>query len=130
MAYRFRACCVHHNVISDPVENQIFSFLWPETIAKKGVNECISCLDHLIRSRKKKEQRILILATDNCAGNYHNRITISYLVWLIARKELDMFVLHSKIRGHTYFSTNRASGPFKRDYDRSNVYSTGDIAKI
>jgi hypothetical protein len=52
------------------------------------------------------------------------------LIWLVILGNLDGFILHSKIRGHTYFSTDRASGPFKRNLDKVNIYSTNDIARV
>jgi len=79
---------------------------------------------------KKKEERIAVIASDNCSGNYHNTITVFFLAWMILRGQIDMFVLHSKTQGHTYFSTDRASGPFKREFNKLDLFSTPDIANL
>jgi len=53
-AYRFRAITVYHNILTDPINNLHSSFIWSQMVAKKGCNECISCLHHEIQEKKKK----------------------------------------------------------------------------
>jgi len=52
-AYRFRAITVYHNILTDPINNLHSSFIWSQMVAKKGCNECISCLHHEIQEKKK-----------------------------------------------------------------------------
>jgi len=67
---------------------------------------------------------------DPVANSIFSFLWSETLILLILRGDLDMFVLHSKIRGHTYFSTDRASGPFKVEYGKASIYSVDDIAAI
>jgi len=42
----------------------------------------------------------------------------------------NFFVIHSKIKGHTYFSTDRASGPFRAAIKYSDIWTISHLTEI
>jgi len=129
-AYRMRAITVNHVVLANVIGGPHSSFFWPQQTAKKGVNECISCLEWEIKNKITESQLVLAVGIDNCSGNYHNSMFIGYCCYKLVTTKLEMFIVHSKIPGHTYFLPDRASAPFRRELNSQPVYCTEDLVNI
>ena len=68
--------CVH-----DCANNVASMYSWPETIAHRGANEVVSCLDHFFKSLEGVDT--LLLFSDSCGGQNKNSIVIYYLFSIV-----------------------------------------------
>ena len=54
-------------------------YTWPETNARRCVNEVVSCLDDYISKYLNATVRNLHVFTDGCRGQNHNSTMVQYL---------------------------------------------------
>ena len=73
-------------------------YTWPETQAKRGVNEVVSWLSHYIRNSIPETVRILYVFTDGCRGQNHNHAMLNYLQTLVLNGRFDKVVHRLPVR--------------------------------
>ena len=79
-------------------------FSWPETIAHRGANEVVSCLDHFFKSLEGVDT---LLFSDSCGGQNKNSIVIHYL-FSIVRAGLFRRIQHFfPVCGHSFLPCDR-----------------------
>ena len=86
------------------IDDSVSIFYWDETVAKKGANEVISCLDYYFTRTLPDEVDTLNLYSDGCGGQNKNRFVIMYLYSLV---KLGRFkkIKHVFLIMRTLFST-------------------------
>ena len=67
-------------------------YTWPETQAKRGVNENVSCLSHFICSSIPKTLRTLYVFIDGWGGQNHNHTMVNYLQTLVLNGSFDKVI--------------------------------------
>ena len=103
-------------------------FCWDETIAKKGANEVISCLDHYFTRTLPDEVDTLNLYSDGCGGQNKNRFVIMYLYSLVKLGRFKKIKHVFPIRGHSFLPCDRDFGIIeqkKRKKERVYVPTQG-----
>ena len=90
------------------VKSRIYT--WPETKARRGVNEVVSCLDDYITKHLDPTVRNLHVFTDECRGQNHNNTMVQYLHSLVLNKRLDSVTHRLPMRGHSYLPCDREFG--------------------
>ena len=73
----------------------------PETQAKRGVTEVVSCLSHYIRSSIPYTMRTLNEFKEGCRGQNHNHTMVNYLQTLILNGRFDKVVRCLPVRIHS-----------------------------
>ena len=85
-------------------------FYWDETVAKKGANEVISCLDYYFTRTLPDEVDTLNLYSDGCGGQNKNRFVIMYLYSLVKLGRFKKIKHVFLIRGHSFLPCDRDFG--------------------
>ena len=85
-------------------------YTWPETQAKRGANEVISCLDHFIK--EYVPETVKKLFTDGCRGQNHNHTMLQSLV---LNGRFDSIIHELPIRGHSYLPCDREFALIEKD---------------
>src|SRR5277367_3630906 len=81
-------------------------YVWPESVAGRGSNEIISCLNKLVQN-KPPELKHLIVWSDSCAGQNKNHSLLSYYYYLITRNRFESIQHKYPIPGHTKLPCDR-----------------------
>ena len=89
-------------------------YTWPETKARRSVNEVVSCLDDYITKYLDPTVRSLQVFTDGCRGQNHNNTMVQYLHSLVLNKRLDSVTHRLPMRGHSYLPCDREFGVIER----------------
>ena len=79
-------------------------YCWPETLAKRGSDEVVSCLHHFL-SRVPASVTTLFLYSDGCPGQNKNSNVLHYLYSLVST---------GKFVKITHIPSSRAQFPTKR----------------
>ncbi len=77
-------------------------YMWPETMAKRGSNEVVSCLQHYIQNKLSPGVKKIKLYSNGCRGQNHNHTIVQYLFTLVKTGQLDSIEHHLPIRGHSF----------------------------
>ena len=77
-------------------------YTWPETQAKRGVNEVVSCLSHYICSSIPDTVRTLYMFTYGSRGLNHNHTMVNYLQTLVLNGRFDKVMHRLSVRRHSY----------------------------
>lgn len=84
-------------------QNKATMYMWPENVARRGVNEVISCLNHYIENSIADNVRELTLFTDSCPGQNKNHTMVQYCYTMVKIKERFDKITHIfPVRGHSY----------------------------
>ena len=89
-------------------------YTWPETQAKRGVNEVVSCLSLYIRNSIPETVRTLYVFTDGCRGQNHNHTMLNYLQTLVFNGRFDKVVHRLPVRGHSFLPCDREFGVIEK----------------
>lgn len=90
-------------------DNEVSMFCWPESIAKRGSDEVISCL-HAYLSQLPPETTSLRLYSDGCGGQNKNSNVMHYLFTLVAIGRFE-YIRHTfPVRGHSFLPNDRDFG--------------------
>ena len=90
-------------------------YTWPETEARRGVNEVVSCLEDFITNHLDTSAvRKLHVFTDGCRGQNHNNTMVQYLHSLVLNDRLDEVTHRLPMRGHSYLPCDRDFGVIER----------------
>ena len=94
--------------IHDCGNNTSAMYCWPESLAHKGSNEVVSCLDNYFRSRSlPAEVDTLYLFSDSCSGQNKNSTVIQYLYSLVRNGHFRCIRHIFPIRGHSFLPSDR-----------------------
>lgn len=85
-------------------------YTWPETQAKRGVNEVVSSLNDYITKYVDEKIRNLYIFTDGCRGQNHNNTMVQYLHSLVISGRFDFIQHQLPMRGHSYLPCDREFG--------------------
>ena len=99
-------------------------YTWPETKARRGVNEVVSCLDDYITKYLDPTVHTLHVFTDGCRGQNHNNTMVQYLHSLVLNKRLDSVTHRLPMRGHSYLPCDREFGVIERMQKRRDHIET------
>ena len=87
---------------------RIYYFIWDESWATKGSDECISCINYFLKHFVPDEVEVVIGYADNCAGQLHNNTYLTYAAEvtdpnseLLPNKNIKRFVELFQETGHT-----------------------------
>ena len=84
-------------------------YCWPETIAKRGSDEVISCLQHFA-SQLPTCVTTLRLYSDGCGGQNKNSNVMHYLFTLVVQGRFS-YIRHTfPVRGHSFLPNDRDFG--------------------
>ena len=97
-------------------DNQATMLCWPETVAKRGSDEVISCL-HTYLSNLPAEVTSLRLYSDGCGGQNKNANVLHYLFCLAASGRFKHISHTFPVRGCSFL-------PNDRDFGRTEVSKT------
>ena len=94
--------------IHDCGNNTSAMYCWPESLAHKGSNEVVSCLDNYFRSRSlPAEVDTLYLFSDSCSGQNKNSTVIQYLYSLVRNGHFRCIRHIFPTRGHSFLPADR-----------------------
>ena len=91
------------------VDNSASMYCWDETVAKKGANEVISCLNNYF-SGVDKGVDTLFLYSDGCGGQNKNKYVVMYLYSLVKLGRYKKIRHIFPIRGHSFLPCDRDFG--------------------
>ena len=83
---------------------------WPETEARGGVYEVVSCFDDFIANHLNAAERNLHVCTDGYCGQNHNKTMVQYLHSLVVNGRLDSVTHRIPTVGHSYLPCEREFG--------------------
>lgn len=95
--------------VHDCSNNQATMFCWPETVASKGSDEVISCLDYYLRTLPQ-EVTTLYLYSDGCPGQNKNVNVLRYLFSLVQLGRFNHIQHNFPVRGHSFLPNDRDFG--------------------
>ena len=98
------------------------NFCWDETVAKKGANEVISCLDYYFTRTLPDEVDTLNLYSDGCGGQNKNRFVIMYLYSLVKLGRFKKIKHVFPIRGHSFLPCDRDFAIIEQKKRKKSVY--------
>ena len=91
--------------IHDCGNNTSSMYCWPESLAHKGSNDVVSCLDNYFQSRSlPAEVDTLYLFSDSCSGQNKNSTVIQYLYSLVRNGHFRCIRHILPVRGHSFFT--------------------------
>ena len=93
--------------------NDVAMYCWPETVAKCGSDEVISCLYHVI-SQLPPTVTTLRLFSDGCGGQNKNMNVMRFLFCLVAQGRFQQIRHTFPVTGHSFL-------PNDRDFGRTEV---------
>ena len=80
-------------------------YAWPESVASRGANEVVSCLDHYFKSLEGINT--LMLFSDSCGGQNKNSIVMHFLFSLIQLGRFRHIQHFFPVRGHSFLPSDR-----------------------
>lgn len=94
-------------------DNNAIMYCWPETLAKWGSNEVVSCLNDFVG---KLPQNVisLHLYSDGCSGQTKNSTVMCYLFTVVALGRFQQIQHSFPVTGHSYL-------PIDRDFGRTEL---------
>ena len=102
------------------VDNSASMYCWDETVAKKGANEVISCLNNYF-SGVDEGVDTLFLYSDGSGGQNKNKYVVMYLYSLVKLGRFLKIRRIFPIRGHSFLPCDRDFGITGKK--RANLYS-------
>lgn len=90
--YYMSKLCVWNFTIYDMGISQGYSFLWNETIGKRGSNEISSFVHYFLQQQYEKGTKKFVFYTDNCSGQNRNKNIFS--MYFKACNELQIDIMH------------------------------------
>ena len=93
--------CVHNSC-----DTTSAMYCWPETVAHRGANEVVSCLDHYL-STTLRDVDSLTLFSDSCPGQNKNSIVMHYLFSLVRMGKFKLIRHFFPLRGHSFLPCDR-----------------------
>ncbi|XP_072032844.1 uncharacterized protein [Amphiura filiformis] len=82
-------------------------YMWPETVAKRGSNEVVSCLKHYIDNKLSVGVKKVKVFSDGCRGQNHNHTVVQVFFTLVKTGQLDAIEHRFPIRGHSFLPCDR-----------------------
>ena len=101
-------------------------YTWPESTAKRGCREVVSCFHHFIQTKVPATVKHFDVFSDGCRGQNHNNTMIRFLFTLVHSNRFESIDFHLPIRGHSFLPCDREFGVIermKRKKDTVEVYS-------
>lgn len=86
--------------------NNVFMFVWHESLSGRGGNEIASCLLKGLTSRLTNKKK-LVVWSDNCIGQNKNQMLIFLWIYLVANDIFDEIDQKYLVSGHSYLSCDR-----------------------
>ena len=90
-------------------DNQVKMYCWPETLAKRGSDEVVSCLHHSL-SRVPEDVTTLYLFSDGCSGQNKNSNVLHYLYTLVYEGKFSKITHVFPVTGHSFLPNDRDFG--------------------
>ena len=109
--------------IHDCGANTSSMYCWPESIAHKGSNDVVSCLDHYFNSYDLTEVDTLYLFSDLCGGQNKNSTVIHYLYSLVKNGHFRRIQHIFPIRGHSFLPCDRDFGKTESKRKVERIYT-------
>lgn len=100
-------------------------YIWPESEAKRGANEVVSCLDHFLSTKVPDTVKKLCLFSDGWREQNHNSTVVNYLQSLIHGGRYDEVYHQLPVRGHSFLPCERHFAlveKMKRRKDSADVH--------
>ena len=104
--FYLRQIWLHVFGIHDCGENNAAMYCWPETVARKGSNEVVSCLHHYLNGLNPGIERLNLLS-DSCGGQNKNSTVIQYLYTLVRCGHFRHIRHFFPVRGHSFLPCDR-----------------------
>ena len=82
-------------------------YMWPETVAKRGANEVVSCLHHYLQNKLLPGVKKVNVYSDGCRGQNHNQTTVQFFYTLVKTGRFDAVDHNLPIRGHNFLPCDR-----------------------
>ena len=92
--------------VHDCRSNSSIMYSWPESVAHRGANEVVSCLNHYF-STFLKDVDTLLLFSDSCGGQNKNSIVIHFLFSLVRLGRFHQIQHFFPVRGHSFLPCDR-----------------------
>lgn len=102
-------------------DEQGFCFFWDESVAGRGSEEIISCLNEYFTGNDIHAER-LVVTSDNCSGQNKNWAMIAYWMNLISTGRFDTIEHHFPLPGHTMLPSDEDFGIIE-SFTRKHVSS-------
>ena len=90
-------------------DNQVSMYCWPESTAKRGSNEVISCLHHFLSALPRSVTN-LYLYSDGCSGQNKNANVMQYLFTLVSMGRFRCIQHSFPVTGHSFLPNDRDFG--------------------
>ena len=90
-------------------DNHVKMYFWPESLAKRGSDEVISCL-HNFLSTVPEGVTTLFLYSDGCPGQNKNSNVMHYLYTLVCSGKFLKITHTFPVRGHSFLPNDRDFG--------------------
>ena len=89
--------------------NNVLMCCWPETVAKRGSDEVISCLNRVL-SQLPPSVTTLLLYSDGCGGQNKNSNVMHFLFSLVAQHKFSHIRHTFPVTGHSFLPNDRDFG--------------------
>ncbi|GFO11068.1 DNA repair protein rhp54 [Plakobranchus ocellatus] len=96
-----RKLYVHNLTMYDLGTSDVFCFMWPEYVAKRGSNEVATCLSKFIEKKAEDGCKTIEMFADNCPGQNRNQFVANMLAFMNMSLNLDKLALTFLEKGHT-----------------------------
>ena len=90
-------------------DNQVKMYCWPETLAKRGSDEVVSCLHHSL-CIVPEGVTTLFLFSDGCPGQNKNSNVMHYLYTLVHTGKFSKITHVFPVREHSFLPNDRDFG--------------------
>lgn len=112
----------------------MFNAVYHEITAGKGSTEIISILDRLLLGKeellKKLSPKWLVVISDGCGGQVHNRYVLAYLHQLMVNGHVDRVTHVIHVRGHSKMKPDGEFGKISKKLNVRNIYSAQDFITV
>lgn len=102
-----RQIWVYNQLFYSCSNNKSVSYMFDETVAKKGSIETVSFLWHFIKKYIRSSVTVLHIFTDNCGGQNKNAVMIQFLSTLVNNGRFSKIVHHLPEPGHSFLPCDR-----------------------
>ena len=100
-------------------------FLWPETTAKRGASEILSCLNKFLEANgflDAATPKKMYIFADNCGGQNKNHTVIAANLRLIHCKYFERIEMNYLVSGHSSMACDRAFGVIENVIGNSGLF--------
>ena len=129
---------LHHNVfyarqlwmynfgIHDCVADKGYMYMWDETIAKRGSEEVVSCLQHFFQPSYHTGAKSLVSFSDGCGGQNKNLTIIGLYNELHLSGVYDILNHKFLTRGHTFLKNDSDFAQIEKRKASATVFVPSD----